>query len=73
MLVIKKTYLHLNIQKHKKTEIMKVKMTLISKGIKVEKICTTEREVYIFNRDMPAKYGLLFTDIPYVIGKTNLN
>lgn len=47
-------------------------MTLISKGIKVEKVCTTKREIYTFNRDMPARYGLLFSGIPYVIGQINL-
>lgn len=48
-------------------------MTLISKGIKVSKICKTEREVYVFERDMPAKHGLLFSKIPYMIGKANLS
>jgi len=52
---------------------MKIKMTLISKGIKVEKICKTEHECYIFERDMPAKYGLLFSKIPYAIGWMDLN
>jgi hypothetical protein len=51
---------------------MKIKMTLVSKGIKVEKIVTTEKGAYIFERDMPAKYNLLFTNIPYMIGRTNL-
>ena len=49
---------------------MKVKMSLISKDVKVEKICTTEREVINFKRDMPAKYNLLFSKKPYVIGET---
>jgi hypothetical protein len=48
------------------------KMTLLSKGIKVEKICKNEREAFIFERDMPVKYNLLFTKVPYVIGKINL-
>ena len=52
---------------------MKVKMTLIAKGIKVEKICTTEREVFTFKRDMPAKYDLLYSKKPYAIGERNLN
>ena len=52
---------------------MKVKMTLLAKGIKVEKVCTTERQVFNFERDMPAKYNLLFSKIPYMIGKRNLN
>jgi hypothetical protein len=51
---------------------MKIKMSLISKGIKVEKVCTNQREVFTFERDMPAKYNLLFSGIPYVIGKRNL-
>jgi hypothetical protein len=57
---------------NKTTTTMKIKMTLISKGIKVEKICTTEKEAFIFERDMPAKYELLFTKIPYAIGKRYL-
>ena len=51
---------------------MKIKMTLVSKGIKVEKICTTEKEAFIFERDMPAKHQLLFSKIPYAIGKRYL-
>lgn len=51
---------------------MKVKMTLIAKGIKVEKICTSERQIFIFERDMPAKYNLLFSKTPYAIGKMDL-
>lgn len=51
---------------------MKVKMTLIAKGIKVEKICTSKREIKTFERDMPAKYNLLFSNTPYIIGKTEL-
>lgn len=49
-----------------------IKMTLISKGIKVEKICKSEIECFKFERDMPAKYNLLFSKIPYVIGKRYL-
>lgn len=52
---------------------MKIKMTLIAKGIKVEKICKTKREIAVFYRDMPAKYDLLFSKKPYVISETNLN
>ena len=55
-----------------KMEAMKIKMSLTSKGIKVEKVCTTEREAFIFERDMPAKYNLLFSGKPYVIGRINL-
>lgn len=51
---------------------MKIKMSLISKGINVEKICATQREVFNFERDMPAKYNLLFSKTPYVIGKVNM-
>lgn len=47
-------------------------MTLIAKGVNVEKICKTERECFVFERDMPAKYNLLFSNTPYVIGKRNL-
>ena len=52
---------------------MKIKMTLIAKGVNVEKVCTSERECFVFERDMPAKYNLLFSKIPYVIGKRNLD
>jgi hypothetical protein len=48
------------------------KMTLISKGLKIEKICNSEYECFIFERDMPAKYDLLFSGKPYLIGKTYL-
>lgn len=51
---------------------MKVKMSLITKGIKIEKVCASEREIRTFERDMPAKYNLLFSKMPYVIGKTDL-
>ena len=52
---------------------MKIKMTLISKDIRVVKICNSEKQVTIFERDMPAKYNLLFSNIPYIIGKININ
>lgn len=52
---------------------MKIEMALISKGIKVKKICKTEREVFIFERDMPAKYNLLYKNTPYVISKKYLD
>ena len=48
------------------------KMTLISKGLKVEKVVESEYEAFIFERDMPAKYDLLFSGKPYVIGKVYL-
>jgi protein tyrosine/serine phosphatase len=51
---------------------MKVKMTLISKGVNIEKVCTTEIEIYTFERDMPAKHNLLFSNKPYLIKKVNL-
>ena len=57
---------------NKTTTTMKIKMTLVSPGIKVEKICKSEKEAFIFERDMPAKYELLFTKIPYAIGKRYL-
>ena len=63
----------LYLYRNQKIKIMKVKMTLISKGIKVEKICTSQRDIYIFERDMPAKYNLLFSNIPYLIGERNLD
>lgn len=47
-------------------------MSLISKGINVVKICTSEKQAFIFERDMPAKYNLLFSKITYAIGKMYL-
>ena len=61
-----------NTQIRKNTPV-NVKMTLISKGIKIEKICTNEHECFLFERDMPAKHGLLFSGKEYIIVKTNLN
>lgn len=52
---------------------MKYKMTLLSKGVKVSKECKNDYEAYIFERDMPAKYNLLFTKTPYIIQRTYLN
>jgi hypothetical protein len=51
---------------------MKVQMTLISKGLKVSKICTTEKEVRNFERDMPYKYNLTNKNISFAIGSKNL-
>lgn len=51
---------------------MKIEMSLIAKGINIKKVCTTERQVFNFERDMPAKYNLLFSNTPYIIGKKNL-
>jgi len=51
---------------------MKIEMSLISEGIKVKKLCKSEKECYVFERDMPAKYNLLFSKIPYLIGKKYL-
>jgi len=47
-------------------------MSLLSKGIKVTKVCKNEIECFKFERDMPAKYNLLFTNIPYIIGKRRI-
>ena len=53
--------------KQLKNNIM-YQVTLISKGIKLTKICKSQKEVNTFHRDMPCKYGLLFqTKIPYAI------
>jgi len=52
---------------------MKIEITLISKGIKVSKVCLTKRDIEVFERDMPAKHNLLFSNIPYVIGKKYLD
>lgn len=44
-------------------------MSLIAKDIKVQKTCNTEKEAFIFERDMPAKHNLLYSGKPYAIGK----
>lgn len=51
---------------------MKVEMILLAKGIKVTKVCRNSNECFKFERDMPAKFNLLFTKTPYVIGKINI-
>jgi hypothetical protein len=48
---------------------MKYEMSLISKGVSIKKICNNDYECFIFERDMPAKYNLLFSNTPYIIGK----
>lgn len=50
-----------------------IKMSLLAKGIKIEKICTNMWEVYVFERDMPCKHGLLFSKTPYIVGKVYLD
>jgi len=47
--------------------IMIYQIELIAKGIKVTKSVTTEKQADIFERDMPAKYNLLFSGKPYMI------
>jgi len=51
---------------------MNTKIILISKWIKVLKVCKSNIEIEKFKRDIPAKYNLLFSDIPYVIQTTYL-
>ncbi len=46
----------------------KVRVTLLARGIKVTKICKNDLQIQKFERDMPAKYNLLFTSTPYIIG-----
>ena len=46
---------------------MNTKVTLISKWIKISKNCKNNIEIEKFKRDMPAKYNLLFSNIPYAI------
>ena len=61
---------------NKKLKLAKVniKMSLITTGkVVCEKVCKTEYECMIFERDMPAKHGFLFSGKPYAIGKTNLD
>jgi hypothetical protein len=49
------------------------KVTFITKGIKVSKICKNEYYIEKFRQDMAAKYNVLFTTIPYMIKKEPLN
>ena len=56
---------------NEKIQIM-YKMTLLSKNLKIEKKCNTERECFVFERDMPAKYNLLFSKETYIIVKKYL-
>jgi hypothetical protein len=49
-----------------------IKVTFITKGVNVSKIVETEKKAYRFGQDMAAKYGVLFTDTPYAIGKRYL-
>jgi hypothetical protein len=51
---------------------MKVKMVLLAKGVRVEKVVSTERDAFVFERDMPAKHGLLYSKTPYAVGRLNL-
>lgn len=48
------------------------KMTLTAKNLRIEKKCHSIYECFIFERDLPAKYNLLFEKKPYVIGKVFL-
>lgn len=52
---------------------MKIEMSLVSKGVNIKKVCKSDRECFLFERDMPAMHNLLFSKIPYVIGKKNLD
>lgn len=62
----------MNLSKLKK-QTCNVKMSLISKNVNVDRICKTEYECYIFQRDIPAKYSLLFSKTPYAVGRLNLD
>lgn len=55
-----------------KKQIVNIEMSLIAKGVNIKKHCNNEFEVYMFERDMPAKNGLLFSKKPYLIGKKYL-
>lgn len=56
-----------------KSTAVNVEMSLIAKGILVKKICKTAWEVRNFNTNMPAKYNLLFSKLPYAIGTKYLD
>ena len=49
------------------------KVTFITKGIRVSKICKNEFYVEKFRQDMAAKYNVLFSTIPYIIKTEPLN
>jgi len=50
-----------------------IKMSLMARGVKIEKICTNLWDVHTFERDMPTKHKLQFSGKPYIIGKTYLD
>lgn len=50
-----------------------IKMVLMAKDLRVEKICTNLWDVHIFERDIATKHKLQFSGKPYVIGKTYLD
>jgi hypothetical protein len=49
-----------------------IKVTFITGNIKVSKVVDSEKKAYRFGQDMAAKYEVLFTNTPYIIGKTYL-
>lgn len=50
-----------------------IEMSLKAVGVNIKKVCTNLWEVYVFERDMPTKYGLQFSGKPYIVGKKDLN
>ncbi len=49
-----------------------IKMTLIAKNLEITKVCKNEIEAFKFERDMPAKYNLLYSKKSYIIGRIEL-
>ena len=49
-----------------------IKVTVISENVNVSKDCKTEKQAYRFEQDMAAKYGLLFSSIPYYVKRIML-
>ena len=56
------------LKKMRSTPINQTKTLWVSgKGDVVTKNCENLAEAFLFERDMPAKHGVLFTKTPYII------
>ena len=45
----------------------KMILWIAGRGDVVTKVCKTQLDAFLFERDMPAKYGVLFSKTPYMI------
>jgi hypothetical protein len=50
-----------------------IKVTFITGNVIVSKVVDSEKKAYRFGQDMAAKYEVLFSNTPYVIGKRYLD